>query len=328
MRPMRTMRNSRPARVAAGALMLAVPTAATAAAVTVGQADAQSALQIDVSSSHVAYGGVVRVNGTAPASAAGQTVLLQFARSGATSWQSLSSARVGGDGRFMFAAPLHRTGLIRALTAGDATPTRATAMPTVSSTTVTLSSDARTVAVAPKFRLSRHSFDVLGGQSFTVRGELLPGIAGRRVRLENRAAGRWHVIGSARTGARGGFRIQSSTGSASPSAAGHGLRVAFRGDRLNTRAVTHAGRVVVFRESLASWYNDGGNTACGFHAALGVANKDLPCGTKVSFRYGANTVTAVVDDRGPFVGGREWDLNQNTAAALGFGGVGTVWTTA
>jgi rare lipoprotein A len=326
MRPMRTLRNSRPARVAAGALMLAVPSSAVA--LTVGQADAQSALQIDVSSSHVAYGGVVRVNGTAPASAAGQTVLLQFARSGATSWQSLSSTKVGGDGRFRFTAPLRRTGLIRALTAGNATPARATMIPTASSTTVSLSSDARTVVVAPKFRLSRHSFDVLGGQPFTVRGRLLPGVAGRRVRLEDRAAGRWHVLGSARTGARGGFRIDYRTGGASPSAAGHGLRVAFGGDRLNTGAATHAGRFVVFRESLASWYNDGGNTACGFHAGLGVANKDLPCGTKVSFRYGANTVTAVVDDRGPYVGGREWDLNQNTAAALGFGGVGTVWTTA
>ena len=36
-------------------------------------------------------------------------------------------------------------------------------------------------------------------------------------------------------------------------------------------------------------------------------------------------MTATVDDRGPYVGGRTWDLNQNTAAALGFGGVGTVW---
>ena len=37
-------------------------------------------------------------------------------------------------------------------------------------------------------------------------------------------------------------------------------------------------------------------------------------------------MTATVDDRGPFVGGRTWDLNQNTAAALGFGGVGSVWS--
>jgi rare lipoprotein A (peptidoglycan hydrolase) len=42
------------------------------------------------------------------------------------------------------------------------------------------------------------------------------------------------------------------------------------------------------------------------------------------FRNGSREVTATVDDRGPFVGGRTWDLNQNTAAALGFGGVGSV----
>jgi rare lipoprotein A (peptidoglycan hydrolase) len=38
-------------------------------------------------------------------------------------------------------------------------------------------------------------------------------------------------------------------------------------------------------------------------------------------------MNAVVDDRGPYVGGREWDFNQNLAAALGFAGVGTVWAT-
>ena len=68
------------------------------------------------------------------------------------------------------------------------------------------------------------------------------------------------------------------------------------------------------------------HTACGFHAYYGVANKTLPCGTKVTFAYGGRTVTATVDDRGPFVAGREWDLNQNTAAALGMGGVATVWS--
>ena len=56
-----------------------------------------------------------------------------------------------------------------------------------------------------------------------------------------------------------------------------------------------------------------------------MANKSLPCGTHVTFSYGGRTVVATVDDRGPYVGGRTWDLNQNTAAALGFAGVGTVW---
>ena len=100
----------------------------------------------------------------------------------------------------------------------------------------------------------------------------------------------------------------------------------FGGDGGNARAVRPAGSVNVLHPALASWYDDAGNTACGFHAGLGVANRTLPCGTKVAFQYGGRTVTAVVDDRGPYVGGREWDLNQTTAAALGFGGVGTVWS--
>ena len=82
----------------------------------------------------------------------------------------------------------------------------------------------------------------------------------------------------------------------------------------------------MFNQSTASWYEDGGTTACGFHSYYGVANLSLPCGTHVRFSYGGRTVTATVDDRGPYVGGREWDLNQNTAAALGFGGVAPVWS--
>ena len=103
------------------------------------------------------------------------------------------------------------------------------------------------------------------------------------------------------------------------------LRVMFSGDRANGRTVQPAGRVTVYSADVASWYDDSGSTACGFHAGLGVANRTLPCGTKVRFLAGGHSVTATVDDRGPYVGGRNWDLNQSTAAALGFGGVGTVW---
>ena len=35
-------------------------------------------------------------------------------------------------------------------------------------------------------------------------------------------------------------------------------------------------------------------------------------------------MTATVDDRGPYVYSRLWDLNQNVAGALGFSGVDTV----
>ncbi len=46
----------------------------------------------------------------------------------------------------------------------------------------------------------------------------------------------------------------------------------------------------------------------------------------MQLKYGGRTVMATVDDRGPYVDGRDWDLGQSTRAALGFdGGVGTVW---
>jgi len=76
--------------------------------------------------------------------------------------------------------------------------------------------------------------------------------------------------------------------------------------------------------AVASWYQDAGQTASGWHAWYGVANRYLRFGTRVLFRYRGRTVIAVVDDRGPYVYGRTWDLNQNTAGALGMWSVATV----
>ncbi len=86
----------------------------------------------------------------------------------------------------------------------------------------------------------------------------------------------------------------------------------------------------VFRKSRASWYGPGlfGNkTACGQTLTprmVGVAHKTLPCGTMVTFHYGDESIDAPVIDRGPFVGGREWDLTAAAAQQLDFEGVGTV----
>ena len=60
---------------------------------------------------------------------------------------------------------------------------------------------------------------------------------------------------------------------------------------------------------------------------MGVANKTLPCGTLVTLRYGGRMVRVPVVDRGPYVAGREFDLTEATKDALGFGGVGQVWST-
>jgi rare lipoprotein A len=132
--------------------------------------------------------------------------------------------------------------------------------------------------------------------------------------------GHWHTGAVAHTGRQGRFQLRFT-----PHSRWQRLRVRFGGDRNNGRTAARAGTVTLFSQAVASWYEDGGSTACGYHAYYGVANVSLPCGTKVKFMYHGRTVTATVDDRGPYVGGRTWDLNQNTAGALGFGGVDNVW---
>jgi rare lipoprotein A (peptidoglycan hydrolase) len=80
--------------------------------------------------------------------------------------------------------------------------------------------------------------------------------------------------------------------------------------------------------SIASFYDLYGNgVACGgiLHVStLGVANKTLPCGTKVIFMYGNRAIEVPVIDRGPYIAGREWDLTGATAEALHFPGLGPI----
>ena len=92
-------------------------------------------------------------------------------------------------------------------------------------------------------------------------------------------------------------------------------------------------RVNVYRPAEASYYGPGlygGGLACGgtlTPSKLGVANKTLPCGSKVTLRYHGHTVTVPVIDRGPYAGNREYDLTAATKARLGFPSTGTVLTT-
>jgi len=85
-----------------------------------------------------------------------------------------------------------------------------------------------------------------------------------------------------------------------------------------------------WRSARVSWYGPGfyGNTMAGGGTlqpgSMVVAHRSLPFGTRIEFSYKGRTCVAVVQDRGPFVGGRTFDLGPGTAKALGFGGVGTV----
>ncbi len=76
------------------------------------------------------------------------------------------------------------------------------------------------------------------------------------------------------------------------------------------------------RKCVASWYGDkyrGRLMANGKPfdpAALTVAHKSLPFGTRVLFQLGPRTIIATVTDRGPFVAGREFDLSSGAFARL------------
>jgi hypothetical protein len=76
------------------------------------------------------------------------------------------------------------------------------------------------------------------------------------------------------------------------------------------------------RDPEISWYGPGfiGNgTACGqtlTRTLVGVAHRSLPCGTLVTFRHRGTTLTVPVVDRGPFVGGRIFDLTVGACRIL------------
>jgi rare lipoprotein A len=329
MRPKLILRKARPVHLGVGAAMLAIP--ASAVALTAGQADAQSAIQINLSPRHTAYGYTLTVTGSVPSSAAGRSLVLQFKPKGSAHWQTLRTTTAGGLGRFRVSTRARRSGLLRvvpgaparvASAGGPVVGAAGTAAPAPVGGAAIAPSAATPVSVHARFVVRKREFDVLAGQPVHIAGKLLPGVGGRRVRLQARSGRHWIALASARTGGRGGFDVRYRDASAGQ----RSLRLRFAGDRLNRASSAHAGLLTVFRQSVASWYTDGGGTACGFHAHYGVAHRTLPCGTRVTFRSGGHTITAVVDDRGPFVGGREWDLNQNVAGALGFGGVGVVWS--
>lgn len=189
--------------------------------------------------------------------------------------------------------------------------------------------EAQNASAAPEVdgRVSdRHS---LGGDGIRVRGVVTSTSAKSSVTLQVRPAnkGRWQGVSRLRV------------------APGHKFTLAWRGRRPGRyairliavangkRGVDHLGLAYVYRRTFASWYGPGfygHRTACGgtlTASVVGVANKTLPCGTRVTFHLNGRTVTARVIDRGPFVGGREWDLTPALKRRLRFGSTGVVHTT-
>ena len=262
------------------------------------------------------------VRGRLAAAEAGRRIALQYAPRGAR-WRPIAETTVAADGGYRFSVRLKRSGALRVALVPDAAPADGAA----AAAEAAPASRKRRVAVAGRLVVGHRGRDVHAGETVHLRGTLLPRTRGRRVVVEAGANGRWHRVARARTRANGHFDARVITEVPGTER----LRVRFAGDGRNAGARARAGTLQAFRPGLASWYAlYGGRTACGqtlTAGTLGVANKTLPCGTMVTFRYGSREVTVPVIDRGPYAGGREWDLTGATARALGFGGVGVVWST-
>jgi rare lipoprotein A (peptidoglycan hydrolase) len=187
--------------------------------------------------------------------------------------------------------------------------------------TATPAASAPTARAAVSIRSTRRN--VISGRRALVRGLLRPAAAGKTVRLQVRRHGHWITVARDRTNGRGVFRLRFT-----PHRPGS-MKLRVR----SGHARKSAGRLNVFRRVFVSWYGPGfygGRTACGGtlgYGTLGVAHKTLPCGTKVTLRYHGRSVRVPVIDRGPYVGGREYDLTGATKRALGFGSTGTVLST-
>ena len=171
---------------------------------------------------------------------------------------------------------------------------------------------------------------VLAGNVVPVRGALTSGEGGRSVLVQLRRDGGWRTV--TRTRSRDGGRFVARWRANRTGRYRARVRV-IAGGATPAAARVIRGRIHVYRRAAASWYGPGfygRRTACGqtmSYSLVGVANKSLPCGTKVTLRYRGRTVRVPVVDRGPYAGNRVYDLTAATKRKLRFGSTGTVLST-
>ncbi len=299
---------------ARGLVLAAIAGASTAGAVSAGDSGTASAaspeasMAVSAGKQKVRYGRQLGLSGRVSARGA-KTIRLEHAVPGGD-FRPVSSSRTGADGSYKFVVRPRRSGSYRA----------------VSETGAVTAPRRVTVVAAIKARSTKH---LAVGRSSSVRGKLLPASKGRRVTLQVRSRRGWKTVD--RTTTRAGGRFHAAFKPAGPGR--YRVRVTSAGNTLAAAASAKSSRVNVYRAGNASWYGPGlyGNKlGCGgtlTPGTVGVANKRLPCGTKVTFRYRGRSVTAPVVDRGPYVGGREWDLTAALKQKLRFPSTGAVLST-
>ena len=312
---MRRRNRIRRRRAAALALATTALTAATTGFGTATAADHTSAA-LNASDNRVGPNESVTLQGRFPTPEAtsgggqdpaglAQPVTIEFRALGSKHWRNAEQLRTSSSGKFRERVRVKRSGRFRAVSA-DGRETRPELVLMRSKTSARIGNE------DPKL-----------GEKVKIRGRVAPGGAGRQVTV---SVGKETL--KSHTNANGGFKVTWK-----PDDVGTKIvRVRAEGDEIATGSGEKAGKVTVFRPAGASYYGPGlyGNgVACGGTlqpGTIGVAHKTLPCGTKLTIKYGNETVKNVeVIDRGPYVAGREFDLTEALRNKLGFGGVGTIY---
>jgi rare lipoprotein A len=292
-------------RVAALALL---PAAALAATTSIAIAASSSATTARLSAAEqtLDFGERFTLGGTVPGTR-GTEVRIKFRPAGAEGWTLLREIHTDTRGNYRTWARAYRNGDLRAV------PRRGAPS----------SPHAIRVRSRAAFHVAKHNLVL--GDAMLLEGRVRPG--GRRaVKVVIRGGG--GQVARDVTARNGAFALRwrpRSTGT-------YRLRAYVGRNRLARASASIGRRVSVFRYAAASWYGPGfyGNrTACGKTLTpdtLGVANKSLPCGSKVTLRYRGRSVTVPVIDRGPYAGDREYDLTAATKARLRFPDTGTLLT--
>jgi rare lipoprotein A len=171
----------------------------------------------------------------------------------------------------------------------------------------------------------------IGGKSRRARRKV--------VRVEGRLArGAWTTLVRARADRKGVFsavwkprrvghwELRARVGTPATSANG-GTSVPVQ---IGPEGSGASSRLTVYESAIATWYGPGffgRQTACGMElteTTIGVAHRELPCGTQVQITLGDRVIVVPVIDRGPFANGADWDLTQAAAQQLGMTGTSRI----
>ena len=292
-------------RAAALALLPAAAVAATTS-IAIGAVGSASTARLSATKSVLGFGERFSLGGRVPGDG-GTTVRIKFRPAGAEGWKLLRKVHTDRRGNYSTRARAYRNGALRAV------PVRGNP------------SAPQPIRVRSRAALHVAKHNIVLGRGVRLEGRVKPG-GERAVKVVVR--GRNGDVVRDASAADGAFALRwkpRTTGS-------YRLRAYVGRNRRAKGSASVVRRITVYRYAAASWYGPGfyGNTtACGqtlTPGMLGVANKSLPCGTKVKLRYRGRSVTARVIDRGPYAAGREYDLTAATKQRLGFPDTGTLLT--